>query len=157
MIKKEEECLLCQIDKIPLTPCKDHCREDLLQGVCVLAVQTRAVAKNMARDQMLNDSLREAVSGESEKSKKSGKSRMGILDHLSTYHGGGKVPKTPASNLGYENSPLVKNKRQKEGLHREPGKGKGVPTPSEELKQNKQDTLRSISRKLGRFVNSPRY
>ena len=96
LIKKEEECLLCQIDKIPLTPCKDHCREDLLQGVCVLAVQTRAEAKNMARNEMLHDSLRDAVSGKSEKSKKSGKARMGILDHLSTYHGGGKVPKTQA-------------------------------------------------------------
>ena len=50
MIRKEEECLICQIDKIPLTPCKDHGREDLLQGVCVLAMQTRAVAKNMAKD-----------------------------------------------------------------------------------------------------------
>ena len=65
--------------------------------------------------------------------------------------------KTPTSKLGHGNRPLAKNKRQKEGLNREPGREKEVSAPSEVMRQKKQDTLGSISRTLGKFVNSPKY
>ena len=39
----------------------------------------------------------------------------------------------------------------------ETGGDKEVPTPSEERRQRKQDTLEGISRTLGEFVDSPRY
>ena len=132
MIRKEEECLICQIDKIPLTPCKDHGREDLLQGVCVLAIQTRAVVKNMAREQMLHDSVLESESGQKDQSKKKGNSKMGILEHIKTHHGGGLAPKATTSKVGHGNKPLAKKKKQKEGLNVETGGDKEVPTPSEE-------------------------
>ena len=34
-IRQEEECLICNLDRIPLAPCKDHEREDVLQGESV--------------------------------------------------------------------------------------------------------------------------
>ena len=75
MIRQEEECLICQLDKIPLAPCKDHGREDVLQGVCVLAMQTRAVAKSMAKEQMLNDSVLESDGEQKEGKFQNGNSR----------------------------------------------------------------------------------
>ena len=149
MIRQEEECLICQLDKIPLAPCKDHGREDVLQGVCVLAMQTRAVAKSMAKEQMLNDSVLESDGEQKDQSKKKGNSKMGILEHIKTHHGGGLAPKATTSKVGHGNKPLAKKKKQKEGLNVEPAGDKEVPAPSEERKQRKQATLEDISRTLG--------
>ena len=113
MIRQEEECLICQLDKIPLAPCKDHGREDVLQGVCVLAMQTRAVAKSMAKEQMLNDSVMESDGEQKDQSKKKGNSKMGILEHIKTHHGGGLAPKATTSKVGHGNKPLAKKKKQK--------------------------------------------
>ena len=82
---------------------------------------------------------------------------MGILEHMKTHHSGGLVPKATTSKQGHGNKPLAKKKKQKEGLNVETGGDKEVPTPTEERKQRKQDTLEGISRTLGELVDSPRY
>ena len=140
-IRQEEDCLICKLDKIPLAPCKDHEREDVLQDVCVLAVQTRAVAKSMAKEQMINDSMLESNGKQNAQSKTKGNSMMGILEHLKTKHGAGLVPKATTPSVGHGNKPLAKKKKQKEGLNVETGGDKEVPTTSEERRQRKQDTL----------------
>ena len=44
-IKEAEDCVVCRIDAIPLVPCNSHDVHHVTNGTCVLAVETRNIAK----------------------------------------------------------------------------------------------------------------
>ena len=66
----------------------------------------------MAKEQMLHDSVLESEGGKEDQSKKKGNSKMGILDHIKTYDGGGLVPKATTPRVDQGNRPLAKKDQE---------------------------------------------